>query len=69
MGGIADVAYAFVSDMMWYLCSITFQAGMLREDGRFEGERAAFCVNAKGAIMAGFVGNVSRNDDYGKREM
>lgn len=48
--------YTDVLETTGALYSMARQAGMLREDGGFEGERAAFCVDGVGAIIAGLLG-------------
>jgi AGZA family xanthine/uracil permease-like MFS transporter len=53
---LLTLLYTDVLDTTGCLHSMARQAGMLREDGGFEGERAAFCVDAIGAMVAGLLG-------------
>lgn len=48
--------YTDVLDTTGCLYSMVRQAGMVQEDGRFEGDGAAFCVDALGTILAGSLG-------------
>ena len=53
---LLTLLYTDVLDTTGSLYSMARQTGMLREDGGFEGERAAFCVDAIGAMVAGLLG-------------
>lgn len=53
---LLTILYTDILDTTGSLYSMARQARMVRPDGSFEGERAAFCVDALGACIAGLLG-------------
>lgn len=50
------ILYTDILDTTGSLYSMARQSGMVRPDGSFEGERAAFCVDALAACISGLLG-------------